>query len=310
MAVNGEPPIVEFARDYNQYVTLGLTLPGEGVAMYKANYLSVPEERSVEEIIVGIKVLDPYGVKDIYSLTREFYMAKQLSRTENIIGVHCSFLHKNLLYLVMPFVHGVSLKSLVSSSFPRGLPESEVAFVLKETLMALSCIHAHRFVHENVCSDCVFIDGESSAVKLGFHFLTLDKPDSSTVSTEGLMVAPELLMDRTKARDQKADMWSIGLLALELHYGRVPASNHGDLKSVVTAIGDRRSLDFVRKMVGSCFTASEAVHSKKMSSSLGDVIALCLSPFPSRRPTATELLDHKFFRECKPVKHKLFTKLA
>ncbi|KAK3012057.1 hypothetical protein RJ639_011592 [Escallonia herrerae] len=273
IAVKDELPIVEFARDYNQYVTLGPAVSGGGAAIYKANYLSVP-------------------------LTKEFYMAKQLSRAENIVGAHCSFLHKNLLYLVMPFVHGVSLKSLVSSSFPRGLPESEIAFILKETLMALSYIHAHRFVHENFDS------------KTRVPLLNLDKPDSSTVSSDGPMVAPELLMDRTKARDEKADIWSIGLLALELHCGRVPASNHGDLKSVVTAIGDRRSLNFVRKMVGSCFTASEAVHSKKTSSSLGDVIALCLSPFPSKRPTATELLDHKFFRECKPVKmHKLFTKL-
>lgn len=306
-AEHSEMQAIRYVRDHKAYELLGTIGSVEDyAAMYEARY--APNSEEEEEEIVEITIFDLDRVEDIYNLTNEVYIAKQCCHHQNVQGVYCSFMVENKLWVVMPLISGVSLKSMMLSSFRHGLRqrvvafglklmsmimmlssfrhgllEQVVAFVLKETLKALDCIHGHGdHVHGNVDSDHVFVD-KNLNVKLGFHSLT--NKIRVLEETPSWMIDPDLTANLNKAHNQKSDIWMFGLLALDLFYG---PNDHEDLEFLAASIIDPKNYEAKFGRSGNM--------KKKLPESLRELVVLCLSRDPLKRPSTRELLNHKFFK--------------
>jgi serine/threonine-protein kinase OSR1/STK39 len=83
-------------------------------------------------------------------------------------------------------------------------------------------------------------------------------------------VAPEVINSQINSYGLKADIWSLGIIALELAHGRPPLSYHH---------------------------LPSSKH-KNFSEAFKDVVASCLHQDPSKRPSAETLLKHSFFENC------------
>lgn len=295
-AEHSEMQAIRYVRDHKAYELLGTIGSVEDyAAMYEARY--APNSEEEEEETVEINIFDLDRVEDIYNLTNQVYTARQCCHHQNIQGVYCSFMVENKLWVVMPLISRVSIKSMMlsslirrhglrqrvvafgfklMSSFRHGLVEQVVAFVLKETLKALDCIHGHGdHVHGNVDSDHVFVD-KNLNVKLGFHSLT--NKIRVLEETPSWMIDPELTTNLNKAHNQKSDIWMFGLFALDLFY------DHEDLEFLAASLIEPKNYEakFGRK--------------KKLPESLRELVVLCLSRDPLKRPSTRELLNHKFFK--------------
>ncbi|KAL0282427.1 UNVERIFIED_CONTAM: Mitogen-activated protein kinase kinase kinase kinase [Sesamum radiatum] len=269
-----------------------------------------------DEVAVGIKIVNSYEIEDIYSLATEVHEAESCDH-ENVVKVHCSFKYQGQLWIVMPPLPRLSIRSMIRASFPRGLPENAVAFILKETLKALNYMHGKNRLHQNLGADCLFLDG-TSRVKVAFRSLTYDQNSNDLNSSvfPDWMIAPELMIDYRKGQSKATDIWMFGLLALELFYGRIPASNLEEFQSFVLGIDDKlRMLKKNQGIVGSglfrkigvfsCFSNKDR---KKISKPLVEVMAACLSREPKKRPTTNQLMEYKLFQRCFTEKDTSFGK--
>ena len=90
-------------------------------------------------------------------------------------------------------------------------------------------------------------------------------------------MAPEVMEETEKGYDTKADIWSLGITAIELATGKPPYLDHSPIKIFLKTLqDDPPKLD------------------ESFSSNFRQFIALCLCKDPNNRPRARELLEHKF----------------
>ncbi|CAK7327211.1 unnamed protein product [Dovyalis caffra] len=294
---------VQFPLDPNAYKILDEIGVGVSATVYKA--ICVP----MNSTLVAIKCIDlDQSRADIDSLRRETKTMSILSHP-NVLESHCSFTVDRHLWMVMPFMSAGSLQSIISSSFPDGLPEPCIAIVLKETLNALSYLHDQGHIHRDVKAGNILIDSNGK-VKLAdfgvsasiYELNTFERPSSLSYSSSMRLtdvagtpywMAPEVIHSHT-GYSFKADIWSFGITALELAHGHPPLSDLPPSKSLMMKITKRfRFSDYHdEKHKKNC-------RNKKFSKAFKDMVAYCLDQNPSKRPCADKLLKHSFFKNCK-----------
>eukprot|EP00475_Leptophrys_vorax_P018536 TRINITY_DN25379_c0_g1_i2.p1 TRINITY_DN25379_c0_g1~~TRINITY_DN25379_c0_g1_i2.p1 ORF type:complete len:482 (+),score=110.50 TRINITY_DN25379_c0_g1_i2:125-1447(+) len=120
-----------------------------------------------------------------------------------------------------------------------------------------------------------------------------DKLRESAAGTPCWM-APEMLDGKNRERiTNKADIWSLGILALELAYGEPP---YFKLKEPEIR---KKIIEDPPPTGGSCYRDESYAFPKQFH----HFVAQCLQKDPSKRPAAGELLNHPFIKKGKSGKH-------
>lgn len=110
-------------------------------------------------------------------------------------------------------------------------------------------------------------------------------------------MSPEVM--ESQGHDHKADIWSFGITALELGYGKPPYAKHAPMKILML------TLQQDPPSTSSYGDGSD----KKFSKTFKSFVDACLKKDPSKRPTAKELLKHKFLKKAggpRYIKEALF----
>jgi p21-activated kinase 1 len=172
-----------------------------------------------------------------------------------------------------------SLTSVIKKTFGK-MTEKIMAFVIREVLQALSWLHKNNRVHRDVKSSNILIS-ESGDVKLtdfGISCqLTSDINQKFDVVGTPCWMAPELIT--SNFHDCKADIWSLGIVLLELCEQNPPhieKERHEALELIANG------------------PAPSVKNPKKWSKHLMSFFKSCVNKIPEQRPTADELLRHVF----------------
>ncbi|XP_022759877.1 serine/threonine-protein kinase BLUS1-like [Durio zibethinus] len=304
-------PKLQFPLDADAYKIVDEIGIGVCAIVYKAE--CVP----MNSTVVAIKAIDLDQWKaDLDNIRRETKIMSLLSHP-NILNAHCSFTVGRRLWVVMPFMFGGSLQSIISSSFPDGLSEQCIAIVLKETLNALSYLHNQGHLHRDIKPGNILMDS-NGCVKLADFGVSASVYESSSSYGSGsstsssssmptdvkgtpYWMAPEMIHSHA-GYSFKADIWSFGITALELTHGRPPLSQIPPSKSLIMKITKRFGFSDYENN-------SKKGKSKMFSKAFKDMVACCLDQDPGKRPSAEKLLKHSFFKSCNGldflVKHVL-----
>ncbi|XP_031739382.1 serine/threonine-protein kinase BLUS1 isoform X4 [Cucumis sativus] len=246
--------------------------------------------KSLNEI-VAIKILDFERENcDLASIYREV-QTMILVDHPNVLKSHCSFVNGHDLWIVMPYMSGGSCLHILKAAYPDGFEEVVIATVLREVLKGVEYLHNHGHIHRDIKAGNVLIDSRGG-IKLGDFGVSaclFDSGDRQRVRNTFVgtpcWMAPEV-MEQLNGYDFKADIWSFAITGLELAHGHAPFSKYPPMKVLMMTLQNAPpGLDYERD--------------KKFSKSFKQMIASCLVKDPSKRPSASKLLKHSFFRQAR-----------
>ncbi|CAK9322437.1 unnamed protein product [Citrullus colocynthis] len=241
--------------------------------------------------IVAIKILDFERENcDLASIYREV-QTMILVDHPNVLKSHCSFVNGHDLWIVMPYMSGGSCLHILKAAYPDGFEEVVIATVLREVLKGVEYLHNHGHIHRDIKAGNILIDSRG-AIKLGDFGVSaclFDSGDRQRVRNTFVgtpcWMAPEV-MEQLNGYDFKADIWSFAITGLELAHGHAPFSKYPPMKVLMMTLQNAPpGLDYERD--------------KKFSKSFKQMIASCLVKDPSKRPSASKLLKHSFFRQAR-----------
>lgn len=246
-------------------------------AVYKARDLRTSE-------MVAIKVISLTEGEEGYEEIRgEIEMLQQCCHP-NVVRYLGSYQGDEYLWIVMEYCGGGSVADLMSVT-DEPLEECQIAYICREALKGLSYLHSIFKVHRDIKGGNILLT-EQGEVKLGDFGvaaqLTRTMSKRNTFIGTPHWMAPEVIQENHY--DVKVDVWALGVSAIEMAEGLPPRST----------VHPMRVLFMI-----SIEPAPMLSDKEKWSLVFHDFIAKCLTKEPRLRPTATEMLKHKFIERCK-----------
>ncbi len=174
---------------------------------------------------VAIKVMHPHLADDEQFIARFHREAKSAARMShpNVVAVYDQGSSHDVVYLVMEYVAGTTLRDLLSE---RGaLTPGEALGVLEPLLDALAAAHRAGVVHRDVKPENVLLT-EDGRVKVADFGLARAASTSQSGTTTGMLMgtaaylSPELVL--RGVADARSDVYAAGIMLFEMLTGRQP----------------------------------------------------------------------------------------
>ncbi|KAJ6734263.1 hypothetical protein OIU79_001507 [Salix purpurea] len=218
--------------------------------------------------------------KHLCHLENEIAILKRLDH-ENIIQCYGTEKDGEMLYIFLELVsHGTLEQAYKNCRFK----ESQVSHYTRQILQGLRYLHSCKVVRGDVKCANILVT-ESGRVKLADFGLSKSMEDHSLSSKLGLgssyWMAPEVANRKRVGYGFPSDIWSLGCTVTEMSTRKYPQYNARNAVSLDRAIRSGKG----------------PVVPDYLSDTLKDFITQCLQPDPNQRPTAANLLAHRFVNE-------------
>ncbi|KAL2233952.1 serine/threonine-protein kinase BLUS1-like [Sesamum indicum] len=289
--------------------------------VYKAAYIADRCETyatlNLRDVFVTVKYVSVYPETEVsMNLRARIEKNGLIPDHPNILGTRNAFFYGGNMCVVFPFMELGSMQSIVTNTFPDGMLEGCALVVLRETLRGLFFIHSKGHVHKEISCGHIFLNAKPE-IKLAFSasvfelYEDQDQSSSSSSSSSFLpaasicewAAAPEIQESVNSEYTQKADIWSIGITALELAYGGLTVMNREVLENIVAKINLKKKLpkkikkegDRMRDKMACLVPTGGHFKKNRFSKEFENLVVKCLDLDPTKRPTADELLQDAIF---------------
>jgi len=250
---------------------------GEGSygSVYKALHKESGQVLAIKQVPVDT---------DLQEIIKEISIMQQCD-SPYVVKYYGSYFKNTDLWIVMEYCGAGSVSDIMRLR-KKTLSEDEIATILSDTLKGLEYLHLRRKIHRDIKAGNILLNSEGHAKLADFGVagqLTDTMAKRNTVIGTPFWMAPEVIQEI--GYDCVADMWSLGITALEMAEGKPP---YGDIHPM-------RAIFMIPTKPPPSFREPD-----KWSPEFIDFVSQCLIKNPEERATATKMLEHEFIGNPKP----------
>ncbi|XP_039946936.1 serine/threonine-protein kinase PAK 3-like [Hirundo rustica] len=268
--------LVSLGEPMSKYTLLEELGRGGFGAVYRALDASTGQEVAIKKMALREEMSEELAANEI--------LVMRDNRNPNIVTYLDSYLVNEEVWLAMEFMDGGTLSDVLRAVY---LEEGQIGAVCRECLQGLRFLHSRQVIHRDVKSANVLVGMDGSVKLADFGLCAQLSPErskrSSSVGTPSWM-APEVV--RGEAYGPKVDIWSLGIMGLEMVEGEAPYQREPRL----------RVFELIERN-GPPRLQSPRHH----SALLRDFLRCCLQADEDRRWSARELLQHPFVTSGEPA---------
>ncbi|CAH2350995.1 serine/threonine-protein kinase Cla4p [[Candida] railenensis] len=232
---------------------------------------------------VAIKQMDLNVQPSKESLVNEILVMKD-SQHRNIVNFLDAHLRgENDLWVIMEYMQGGSLTEVIDNNEEVKISERQISIIIFETLKGLQFLHRKNIIHRDIKSDNVLLDhlGNVKIADFGYSAkLTDQRSKRATMAGTPYWMAPEIV--KQKEYDEKVDVWSTGIMIIEMIEGEPPYLNEEPLKALyLIATNGTPKLQ----------------KPEELSVSIKKFLSICLCVDVRFRASVDELIEHTFIKD-------------
>mmetsp|Transcript_18595 Transcript_18595/g.27838 ORF Transcript_18595/g.27838 Transcript_18595/m.27838 type:complete len:382 (-) Transcript_18595:169-1314(-) len=260
-----------------KYFSLTNHVLGKGAYGTVIKAIQKKTSRVVAMKIMDIQKDDHKGLKDELSILATCNGPYTVEYIAN-------FVKSGKFYIAMEYCAAGSVMDLMQICRIT-LTESEIAVCMKHSLKGLAQLHKSKIIHRDIKAANLLLTetGDCKLADFGVSKrLTNTLARTKTMIGTPYWMAPEVVDSRARKAggyNAKADVWSLGITAIELGEGRPPLHNVYPMKALfLIPKNDPPTLD----------------EEDDWSDNFKDFVKQCLQKDFKKRPSAEDLLKHKF----------------